>query len=145
MVQSYLYRTEDDVDELLKLGTNFRICKGAYKEPASIAFPDKKDVDKNFVKISEKFLLSKTYQAFGTHDEKIINHIKDFTKDKKISKTDFEFQMLYGIRRKLQKQLTDDGFNVRIYVPYGEEWYPYTMRRFAESKHNVWFVLKDLL
>lgn len=144
VVQSYLYRTENDVDELLKLGTNFRLCKGAYREHASIAFPKKKDVDKNFVKISEKLLLSGTCQAFATHDEKIIEHIKDFTESKGISKDYFEFQMLYGVRRKLQQKLADEGYNLRIYVPYGKEWYPYTMRRFAESWHNVWFILKYL-
>lgn len=138
-LQAYLRRTENDVDELLKLGANFRICKGAYDEPKNIAFPKKKDVDKNFIKISEKLLLSRTYQAFATQDEKIIDHIKNFARDK-----NFEFQMLYGVRRELQQKLVDEGYNLRVYVPYGERWFPYTMRRFAESWHNVWFVMKDV-
>lgn len=145
VMQSCLYRTEEDIDDLLKLDTNFRLCKGAYKEPADIAFPNKKDVDKNFIKISEKLLLSGTYQAFATHDEKMIEHIKSFAKAKGISRDMFEFQMLYGVRRELQQKLVDEGYKVRTYVPYGEEWYPYTMRRFAESWHNLWFVLKDVL
>lgn len=144
VVQSYLYRTESDVDSLLKLGARFRICKGAYKEPKEIAFPKKKDVDTNFVKISEKLLLSGIYHGFATHDERIIDYIKHFAREKGISNKSFEFQMLYGIRRKLQQELVDEGYNLRIYVPYGEEWYPYSMRRFAESWHNVWFVLRDV-
>lgn len=143
-LQSYLYRTESDLDDLLKLGTNFRICKGAYREHRNIAFPKKKDVDKNFIKLSEKLLLSGIYQAFATHDKKMIGYIKNFAKAKNINKDKFEFQMLYGVRRELQQELVDGGYNLRVYVPYGKEWYPYTMRRFAESWHNVWFMLKDI-
>ena len=144
VIQSCLHRSEEDIDDLLKLDTNFRLCKGAYREPPSIAFPNKKDVDKNFVKITEKLLLSGTYQAFATHDEKIIEHIKSFAKNKGINEDNFEFQMLHGVRKKLQQKIVDEGYQLRVYVPYGEDWYPYTMRRFAESYHNVWFILKNM-
>lgn len=145
VVQSYLYRTEDDVNDLLKICTEFRLCKGAYKEPSNVAFPKKKDVDKSFVKLSEKMLSSGLYHGFATHDEKMINHIKEFAKAEKISPEKFEFQMLYGVKRELQQKLVDEGYNLRVYTAYGEEWYPYTMRRFAESWHNVWFVAKDII
>ena len=144
VVQSYLYRTENDVKELLGLGTNFRLCKGAYREPANIAFPQKKDVDKNYIKLSEKLLLDGSYQAFATHDENMIEHIKKFAKEKGIGQDDFEFQMLYGVRRNIQNKLVDEGYNLRVYVPYGRDWYPYNMRRLAESWHNVMFILKDV-
>ncbi|MBU4502403.1 MAG: proline dehydrogenase family protein [Nanoarchaeota archaeon] len=144
VMQSYLYRTGDDIDDLLKIGSNFRLCKGAYREPKNIAFPKKKDVDRNYMELSEKLLLSGQKQAFATHDKVMIDHIKQFAKDKNVSRDNIEFQMLYGIRRNLQQELVDDGWNLRIYVPYGNDWYPYTMRRFAESYHNLLFVLKDV-
>ncbi|HET6973265.1 MAG TPA: proline dehydrogenase family protein [Pyrinomonadaceae bacterium] len=144
VLQSYLYRTYADAQELVKLPARIRICKGAYSEPAEVAFPDKKDVDANYVKVMQLLLGSGTYHGIATHDPKMIDATIDFVKREGIGKEKFEFQMLYGIRRDLQRQLARDGYNVRIYVPYGKHWYPYFMRRLAERPANVWFVLKNL-
>ncbi len=144
VLQSYLYRTYADAEELLKLPARIRICKGAYNEPPEVAFPDKKDVDANYVKVMQLLLASGTYHGIATHDPKMIDATIDFAKREGIGKEKFEFQMLYGVRRDLQRQLARDGFNVRIYVPYGKHWYPYFMRRLAERPANVWFVLKNL-
>ena len=144
VLQSYLYRTYADAQELLKLPARIRICKGAYSEPPEVAFPDKKDVDANYVKVMQLLLGSGTYHGIATHDPKMIDATVDFVKREGIGKEKFEFQMLYGIRRDLQRQLARDGYNVRIYVPYGKHWYPYFMRRLAERPANVWFVLKNL-
>ena len=144
VLQSYLYRTYADAQELVKLPARIRICKGAYSEPPEVAFPDKKDVDANYVKVMQLLLGSGTYHGIATHDPKMIDATVDFVKREGIGKEKFEFQMLYGIRRDLQRQLARDGYNVRIYVPYGKHWYPYFMRRLAERPANVWFVLKNL-
>lgn len=144
VLQSYLYRTYADAQELVKLPARIRICKGAYSEPPEVAFPDKKDVDANYVKVMQLLLGSGTYHGIATHDPKMIDATVDFAKREGIGKEKFEFQMLYGIRRDLQRQLARDGYNVRIYVPYGKHWYPYFMRRLAERPANVWFVLKNL-
>ncbi|MEN3328586.1 MAG: proline dehydrogenase [Acidobacteriota bacterium] len=144
VLQSYLYRTYADAQELLKLPARIRICKGAYSEPPEVAFPDKKDVDANYIKVMQLLLASGTYHGIATHDPKMIDATIDFVKREGIGKEKFEFQMLYGIRRDLQRQLARDGYNVRIYVPYGKHWYPYFMRRLAERPANVWFVLKNL-
>jgi proline dehydrogenase len=144
VLQSYLYRTYDDAQELLKLPARIRICKGAYNEPADVAFPDKKDVDANYVKVMQLLLSSGVYHGIATHDPKMIDATINFATREGIGKEKFEFQMLYGIRRDLQRQLARDGFNVRIYVPYGKHWYPYFMRRLAERPANIWFVLKNL-
>jgi len=144
VLQSYLYRTYADAQELVKLPARIRICKGAYSEPPEVAFPDKKDVDANYVKVMQLLLGSGTYHGVATHDPKMIDATVDFAKREGIGKEKFEFQMLYGIRRDLQRQLARDGYNVRIYVPYGKHWYPYFMRRLAERPANVWFVLKNL-
>jgi len=144
VLQSYLYRTYADAQELVKLPARIRICKGAYSEPPEVAFPDKKDVDANYIKVMQLLLASGTYHGIATHDPKMIDATIDFVKREGIGKEKFEFQMLYGIRRDLQRQLARDGYNVRIYVPYGKHWYPYFMRRLAERPANVWFVLKNL-
>jgi proline dehydrogenase len=144
VLQSYLYRTYADAQELVKVPARIRICKGAYNEPPEVAFPDKKDVDANYVKVMQLLLASGTYHGIATHDPKMVDATIDFATREGIGKEKFEFQMLYGVRRDLQRQLARDGFNVRIYVPYGKHWYPYFMRRLAERPANVWFVLKNL-
>src|SRR6185369_1194916 len=144
VLQSYLYRTYADAQELVKLPARIRICKGAYSEPPEVAFPDKKDVDANYIKVIQLLLGSGTYHGIATHDPKMISATVDFAAREGIGKDKFEFQMLYGIRRDLQRQLARDGYNVRIYVPYGKHWYPYFMRRLAERPANVWFVMKNM-
>jgi proline dehydrogenase len=145
VLQSYLYRTEKDIDDVLSLGARIRLCKGAYQEPESVAFPEKSEVDANFIRLMQKLLKSGIYHGIATHDDKMIAATREFAARENISKESFEFQMLYGIRRDLQLKLARDGFKVRTYVPYGEFWYPYFMRRLAERPANVWFVLKNLL
>lgn len=145
VVQAYLYRTEKDVEDLLKIGARIRLCKGAYKEPASVAFSDKCEVDANFIKVTRLLLTSGIYHAIATHDEKMITAARDFAGEKSISQDSFEFQMLYGIRRDLQEKLEQQGYRMRVYVPYGRYWYPYFMRRLAERPANVWFVLRNVL
>jgi proline dehydrogenase len=144
VLQSYLRRTYSDAEELVKLPARIRICKGAYNEPPEVAFPDKKDVDENYVRVMQLLLASGTYHGIATHDPKMIDATTNFASKQGIGKDKFEFQMLYGIRRDLQRQLARDGYNVRIYVPYGKHWYPYFMRRLAERPANVWFVLKNM-
>lgn len=145
VLQSYLRRTYDDARQLLKLPARIRICKGAYNEPPEVAFPDKKDVDNNYVRVMQVLLASGIYHGIATHDPKMITATIDFAQKEGISKDTFEFQMLFGVRRDLQRQLAKDGYNVRIYVPYGKHWYPYFMRRLAERPANVWFVMKNML
>ncbi|HAF21957.1 MAG TPA: proline dehydrogenase [Blastocatellia bacterium] len=145
VLQSYLRRTYDDAQQLVKLPARIRICKGAYNEPPEVAFPDKKDVDENYVRVMQLLLASGVYHGIATHDPKMIDATIDFSKREGIGKEAFEFQMLYGVRRDLQRQLAKDGYNMRVYVPYGKHWYPYFMRRLAERPANIWFVLKNLL
>ncbi|MCA1579389.1 MAG: proline dehydrogenase family protein [Acidobacteria bacterium] len=145
VLQSYLRRTYADAQELVKLPARIRICKGAYHEPPEVALPDKKDVDANYVKVMQLLLSSGTYHGIATHDPKMIDATIDFAQREGIGKEKFEFQMLFGIRRDLQRQLARDGFNMRIYVPYGKHWYPYFMRRLAERPANIWFVMKNLV
>jgi proline dehydrogenase len=144
VLQSYLRRTFADAQELLKLPARIRICKGAYNEAPEVAFPDKKDVDNNYIKVMQLLLSSGIYHGIATHDPKMIDATIQFATREGIGKNKFEFQMLYGIRRDLQKQLARDGYNMRIYVPYGKHWYPYFMRRLAERPANIWFVMKNL-
>ena len=144
VLQSYLHRTLADAQELVKLPARIRICKGAYFEPPEVAYPDKKDVDLNYIKVMQLLLGSGVYHGIATHDPKMIDATIDFASREGIGKEKFEFQMLYGIRRDLQRQLARDGFNMRVYVPYGKHWYPYFMRRLAERPANIWFVLKNL-
>jgi proline dehydrogenase len=145
VLQSYLRRTYADAQDLLKLPARIRICKGAYNEPPEVAFPDKKDVDKNYVRVVQLLLSTGIYHGIATHDPKMIDATINFAERQGIGKEAFEFQMLYGIRRDLQRQLAKDGYKVRVYVPYGKHWYPYFMRRLAERPANIWFVLKNLL
>jgi proline dehydrogenase len=144
VLQSYLRRTYDDAQELVKIPARIRICKGAYNEPPEVAFPDKKDVDENYVRVMKLLLSSGTYHGIATHDPNMINATIRYARDEGIGKEAFEFQMLYGIRRNLQEKLAREGYNMRVYVPYGKHWYPYFMRRLAERPANVWFVLKNL-
>lgn len=160
VLQAYLYRTEQDLLRLTSAGTRIRLCKGAYQEPADKAFPKKADVDRNYVKLAQ-LLLTRSAQpdspgaaaqgrvpplaALATHDEKMIAAAQDFAREQGIDKSRFEFQMLFGIRRDLQDALVEQGYPVRIYVPYGTHWYPYFMRRLAERPANVWFLLSNLL
>jgi len=144
VLQSYLRRTYADAQELVKLPARIRICKGAYNEPPEVAFPDKKDVDENYVRVMQLLLSSGIYHGIATHDPKMIEATIEFSKKEGIPKEAFEFQMLYGVRRDLQRQLAQDGYNMRVYVPYGKHWYPYFMRRLAERPANIWFVLKNL-
>jgi proline dehydrogenase len=145
VIQSYLYRTEEDARELLKIPARIRLCKGAYDEPADVAYPEKKDVDANYVRVMQLLLSSGTYHGIATHDPKMIDATIDFAQREGIAKDAFEFQMLYGIRRDLQEQLARDGWGMRVYVPYGKHWYPYFMRRLAERPANIWFVMKNVL
>jgi proline dehydrogenase len=142
VIQAYLYRSEEDIRELNRMGARVRLCKGAYNEPAGVAIPDKADVDKNFVKLMQLLLSEGNYPGIATHDERMIEATRDYAARHGIATDRFEFQMLYGIRRDLQQQLVRDGFRMRVYVPYGEEWYPYMMRRMAERPANIMFVLK---
>jgi proline dehydrogenase len=144
VLQSYLRRTHGDAQELLKLPARIRICKGAYNEPPEVAFPDKKDVDENYIRVMKLLLSSGIYHGIATHDPKMIDATINFSAREGIGKEAFEFQMLYGIRRDLQRQLAHDGYNMRVYVPYGKHWYPYFMRRLAERPANIWFVMKNL-
>jgi proline dehydrogenase len=145
VLQSYLRRTETDVDAMIDLGARVRLCKGAYKEPEDVAFPDKKDVDANFVECMERLLERGNYPGIATHDEDIINHATAFTKKNKIPNERFEFQMLYGVRRDLQNKLHREGYNMRVYVPFGTHWYPYLMRRLAERPANIAFIVANVL
>ena len=145
VVQSYLYRTESDVKDLLQTGARIRLCKGAYKEPETVAFQDKADVDKNYVHVMKMLLVSGIYHGIATHDENMIAATRQFAAEKGITADQYEFQMLFGIRRDLQDKLVKEGYRMRVYVPYGEYWYPYFMRRLAERPANVWFVLKNFL
>ena len=145
VLQSYLRRTYSDAQELIKVPARIRICKGAYNESDDVAFPDKKDVDDNYIRVMQLLLASGTYHGIATHDPKMIDATVNFANRERIGKDKFEFQMLFGIRRDLQRQLARDGYNVRVYVPYGKHWYPYFMRRLAERPANIWFVTKNLL
>ena len=145
VLQSYLRRTYDDAVDLLKIPARIRLCTGAYMEPPDVAFPDKQDTDKNYLRLMELLLKSGVYHGIATHDPKMIEGTLRFIKQEKIPRETFEFQMLYGVRRDLQRILAREGFNMRVYVPYGKHWYPYFMRRLAERPANIWFVLKNLL
>jgi proline dehydrogenase len=145
VIQAYLRRSESDVRKLIAQGIRIRLCKGAYKEPEEIAFQDKAEVDANYISLMKILLKSGVYHGIATHDEKMIQATKDFARQEKIPASAFEFQMLYGIRRDLQQQLIKEGYGMRVYIPFGTEWYPYFMRRLAERPANAMFVLKNLL
>lgn len=144
VLQAYLYRTEKDIEDLNEIGANLRLVKGAYKESAEVAYPLKKDVDDNFNRIIQQHLSNGNYTAIATHDEKVITECKQYIEKHDIPKDQFEFQMLYGICEGLQRQLIKEGYKVRVYVPYGKDWFGYFMRRLAERPANVWFVLKNI-
>jgi proline dehydrogenase len=144
VVQAYLHRTARDVEQLVADGIRLRLCKGAYLEPAWIAFAQKEETDRNYVSLAKMMMKSGVFHGFATHDETIIRELKRFAVSEAIDPRSFEFQMLYGIRRDLQKSLVEDGFRVRCYVPFGGEWYPYFMRRLAERPANVLFIVKNL-
>lgn len=144
VLQSCLRRTLGDARELVQLPARIRICKGAYLEPPEVAFPNKKDTDENYVRVMQLLLSSGIYHGIATHDPKMIEATIQYAQREGIGKEAFEFQMLYGVRRDLQRQLAKDGYNMRVYVPYGKHWYPYFMRRLAERPANIWFVLKNL-
>lgn len=143
VIQAYLYRSEKDVEMLCRRGIRVRLCKGAYLEPPEVAFQAKADVDRDFVHLMRILLAAGTYPAIATHDEKIINEARSFVRARKIARDSFEFQMLYGIRRDLQRRLVDEGYRLRLYVPFGKAWYPYFMRRLAERPANVVFLARN--
>jgi proline dehydrogenase len=145
VIQAYLRRSEDDVRKLTSQDIRIRLCKGAYKEPPEIAFPGKSDVDANYVKLMKILLKSGVYHGIATHDEKMIEATMSFAQSEKIPASAFEFQMLYGIRRDLQRALVKQGWRMRVYIPFGTEWYPYFMRRLAERPANALFVARNLL
>jgi proline dehydrogenase len=145
VIQAYLYRSETDIRQLIDHGIRVRLCKGAYQEPPSIAFAKKTDTDTNYVRLAGLLLSSPIYHGIATHDEAMIDAVKNYARNQGIPNDHFEFQMLYGVRRDLQRSLVGEGYNVRVYVPFGREWYPYFMRRLAERPANVFFLVKNLL
>lgn len=150
VIQSYLYRSEDDIEQLIGDGARVRLCKGAYAEPPEVAYPQKADVDANYLNLSRMLLSDKAhangvYPAFATHDPAMIDDIKRYVSSNKISRDSFEFQMLFGIRRDLQVALAQEGYRVRVYVPYGTAWYPYFVRRLAERPANIWFFISNFV
>lgn len=144
VIQAYLYRSEEDVKALSAMGCNIRLCKGAYKEPEEIAFASKAEVDRNYVKLLKIILSSPAYAAIATHDPSMIQAAREFISEEKIPDSRYEFQMLYGIRRDIQRQMVGEGYKMRVYVPFGSQWAPYFMRRLAERPANVLFVVRNL-
>ena len=145
VLQSYLRRTPADVDRAIQLKVRVRLCKGAYQEPSTVAFPDKGDVDRTYLRCMERLVEHGNYPGFATHDERIIAETKRFVAERGITRDRFEFQMLYGVRRDLQEQLVQDGYRLRVYVPFGTQWYPYLMRRLAERPANVMFITGNVV
>jgi len=145
VLQSYLYRTWSDVERAIKLQCRVRLCKGAYKEPAAVAYPEKREVDANYIKCMHALLEEGNYPGIATHDPAIIAEAKRFVAEKGIDRSRFEFQMLYGIRRDMQDQLVREGYRMRVYVPFGTQWYPYLMRRLAERPANVAFITGNVM
>ncbi len=144
VIQAYLYRSQADIEQLLAEGIRIRLCKGAYKEPPGVAFPRKSDVDENFIRLSRTLLDSPVYHGLATHDEVMVSAAKAYARDRTIEARRFEFQMLYGVRRDLQRSLIKEGYRVRVYVPFGSAWYPYFMRRLAERPANLFFLARNL-
>lgn len=144
VIQAYLYRSQDDIEKLCARRIRVRLCKGAYLEPHSVAFPAKSEVDRNFVKLMKLLLDKGDYPAIATHDEAIIEQTEAYAAARNLPRDGFEFQMLYGIRRDLQRRLAAEGYRLRLYVPFGKAWYPYYMRRLAERPANVFFILRNL-
>ena len=144
VIQAYLYRSREDVEKLCGEHIRVRLCKGAYLEPADVAFPNKSEVDNSFVELMKLLLTDGAYPAIATHDEAMIGHTKAWAAARNIPRDAFEFQMLYGIRRDLQRKLVAEGYRLRLYVPFGRAWYPYYMRRLAERPANVFFILRNI-
>jgi proline dehydrogenase len=144
VIQSYLYRSRKDIENLCARGIRVRLCKGAYLEHASVAFPRKADVDRNYVELMKVLIDEGEYPAIATHDERIIEETKAYASARGVMPDRFEFQMLYGIRRDLQRRLVAEGYNLRLYVPFGKAWYPYFMRRLAERPANLIFLARHL-
>jgi proline dehydrogenase len=144
VIQCYLYRSQADIEKLCAAKIRVRLCKGAYLEPAAVAFPRKSDVDKSYLELTRYLLTNGVYPALATHDEAVIRQTCQFVIEGKIPRDGFEFQMLYGIRRDLQRRLVAEGYRLRLYVPFGKAWYPYYMRRLAERPANVFFMLRNL-
>ncbi|MEO8226444.1 MAG: proline dehydrogenase family protein [Gemmatimonadota bacterium] len=145
VIQSALRRSETDIDELIERRARVRLCKGAYLEPPAVAFPDKADVDRNYVVLLERLLLKGNYPGIATHDTAILAHARQFAHRQEIPASRYEFQMLYGVRRDLQEQLRAAGYNMRVYIPFGTQWYPYLMRRLAERPANIAFMLGNVI
>lgn len=145
VIQSALRRSAADIDTLIEKGVRVRLCKGAYLEPPDVAFPDKADVDKNYVMLMERLMERGNYPGLATHDQVILERAKAFAAQQKIDPARFEFQMLYGVRRDLQDQLRGGGYNMRVYVPFGTQWYPYLMRRLAERPANIAFIMGNVV
>lgn len=145
VLQSYLYRTQADVERAVEVKCRVRLCKGAYNEPATVAFPEKRDVDANYVRCMQTLLTQGNYPGIATHDPAILAQAKRFVRAQNIPSERFEFQMLYGVRRDLQDQIVREGFNMRVYVPFGTQWYPYLMRRLAERPANVAFITGNMV
>jgi proline dehydrogenase len=145
VIQSCLRRSAGDIDTLIERQVRVRLCKGAYLEPAEVAYPDKGDVDRNYVVLMERLLERGNYPGLATHDERIIDQARRFVAARRIDHARFEFQMLYGVRRDLQERLRAEGFNVRVYIPFGTQWYPYLMRRLAERPANIAFIIGNII
>jgi proline dehydrogenase len=145
VIQSYLYRSERDIEDLIAYGCRIRLCKGAYKESPDVAFERKRDVDRNYVRLMQALLPSGVYHGIATHDPHMIAETIRWAAAKQISKDAFEFQMLYGIRTDLQRRLVRDGYRIRVYIPYGNDWFPYFMRRLAERPANLGFMMRNYL
>jgi proline dehydrogenase len=144
VIQAYLYRSENDVNEIIRHGVSIRLCKGAYKEPLTLAFPNKAEVDANYLKLMRILLESRLYHRMATHDPRMIDETRRTADELSLGKDAFEFQMLYGVNRRLQERLVRDGYRLRIYVPFGRAWFPYFTRRLAERPANAWFALRSL-
>ena len=145
VIQAYLYRSEDDIRQLLLQGARIRLCKGAYKEPPSLAFPRKADVDRNYLRLMRMLLSSGIYHGIATHDPRMIDETCRYARQQRLSTSSFEFQMIYGVRRDMQDRLVREGYRLRVYIPFGKEWFPYFMRRLAERPANVLFAIKAVL
>lgn len=144
VLQAYLYRTKEDINELAALGADVRLCKGAYKEPKNIALQNMEEIRTAFKNYAEVLLKKTSFPRIATHDDEIINWVKEFTAHNNIEKDRFEFQMLYGLRQETMEGFVEDGYNARVYVPYGTMWFPYYKRRLMERKENIWFILSTV-
>ena len=145
VIQSCLRRSPQDIDRLIEMKARVRLCKGAYLEAPAVAFPDKRDVDRSYVELMKRLMANGNYPGIATHDERIITEAKDYAKREAIDPSRFEFQMLYGVRRDLQERLRREGWNMRVYIPFGTQWYPYLMRRLAERPANIAFIMGSVV